>query len=233
MKNVFTPSLALLFLLFVGCGKNDNNNTTTPVPVPVNNPVNTPIGTPNNINALRSLFSTSPLNLDVNVGDFFDKVETSGLFNINFNIFLFGQRFGAGNTPERALVSSVSNNMIDVTIDDSSTAEVIDRTSLLNAIFSDDRNDIFAQSYRGCIQINNGNNQAISLEAAIIDKYLEIPGIGFNSQYTLVERVVVSTAVPLYLNPISVQSSINPTRYVKRFKRGVEDIRILGAGPCQ
>jgi hypothetical protein len=235
MNKIFTPSLLLLGLFIAGCGKNDNTNTTTPVVPPVvTNPINTNPGvTPININQLRNLFATQPLNSNVRVGDYFDKVEVSGWFNISFSFILFGQRFGENNAPTRYAVSNVTANVIDVS-EDGQTAEPIDRVYLQNLIFSDDQTDIYTVARRGCVHYDDGSGRVKVLQAAIIDKFWNSGfGGGFGQQGQLVESVVITTQLPLYMNPISVQSTINPTRYVRRYKQGAAVINIVGAGPCQ
>lgn len=131
-------------------------------------------------------------------------------------------------------MSAASSNTVDVT-NDGSSAETIDRAYLMNSIFSEDQTDITTQVRPGCVYVDSGNanGQYTVIRAAIIDKYWSSGYGGYGQQGQLVESVVVATGLPLYVNPISVQSSINPTRYVKRYKVANAVVNIVGAGPCQ
>jgi hypothetical protein len=232
MNKFLTPSLLFISLFIASCGKNDNTNTTPPVPQPpVNtNPINnTPSGTPLDINALRSVFDSSSLSSNVQVGDYYDQVKNSS-WGLSFSLIFFGRHLGSSSsTPDRFKVTSIDPNYVDVEKDGGTSQLItIDRTKLMDSIFSENRTDYALFARRGCIRTAEEGIK----EATVVEKYVEFGGgMWSQPQYILQERVVVSTAVPLYLNPISIEKGYQ-TSYIRRYKTGSRIINIVTVGNC-
>lgn len=229
MNKILTPSLIFVALFLVSCGKNDNNSTVPIIP-PYGNPIySNPVGTPLEINGLRTLFETANLDSGVVAGDYFDKVEASN-WGLNLNVSFFGRNFSTStSTPVRYTVSSVSASMVEVTKGNSNTLQdPIDRPYLLDLIFSENQTNYTLVARRGCIQtLEEG-----SKPATVIEKIREIGGgLYLQPNYIPIERVVVSSAVPLYLNPVSIETGYR-TKYIRRYKSGSRVINITQVGNC-
>ena len=230
MNKFLTPSVLLIALFIAGCGKNDNNNASTPLPPANTNPINNfPNGTPLDINALRNVFDSASLSNNVHVGDYYDQVKNSS-WGLSFSLIFFGRYFGSStSTPDRFKVNNIDTNFIDVEkVSGTSQLITIDRTKLVNDIFSEDRTDYALFAKRGCIRTLEEGIK----EATVVEKYIEYGGgMWSQPQYILQERVVVSTAVPLYLNPVSIEKGYQ-TSYIKRYKTGSKIINVVKVGNC-
>lgn len=229
MNKFLTPSLLFIGLLLSGCGKNDNSNTSSPVPQ-YTNPINSnPNGTPLDINALRSIFESSSLSANVQVGDYYDVVDAS-YWGLSFNLIFFGRNLGSStSTPVRYKVTGIDTNYIDVEKQNSSSQlSTIERSMLIDKIFSENKTNYTIYARQGCIRTAEEGIK----QATVVEKYLEMGGgLWSQPQYILQERVVVSTAVPLYLNPVSIETGYK-TSYIRRYKRGSAIINILKVGNC-
>lgn len=231
MKKTLTSTLVFLALLFSGCGKNNANNTTTPAIPPINtNPINTnPIGSSLDINSLRTVFENNSLATGVAIGDYYDEVSTS-VWGFNFSISFFGKNFGTSSfSPDRFKVTTVDTNFIDLDEEGESRSRTIDRSGLVDRIFSDDRSDYIPVAKRGCVFTQESG----MIPATVIEKYKEMGGGWYSPKYkVLVERVVVAPSLPLYLNPLSVETEYRTT-FVKRFKVGSRVTNIVMVGNCR
>ena len=94
----------------------------------------------------------------------------------------------------------------------------------MDAIFSEDKTNYTLYAKRGCIRTAEEGIK----EATVIEKYLEYGGgMWSQPQYILQERVVVSTSLPLYLNPVSIEKSYQ-TSYIRRYKVGSRTSSLTG-----
>ena len=225
MKSKISTIFFLSILLF-SCGKKNNaSNEVAPLPYYTN-----PVGpVPNSqsldTNVLRNIFSTASFDTGVAAGDYYDEVDVSG-FSVNYSFNLFGKIFSSSAyTPVRYNVSNVDINYVDL-----SNGKTIDRNLVLDKVFSDNKTNYILKTRRGCAFTQESG----VIPAVVIEKYLDNGNSGWwgqaGGQY-LVERVVISTVLPLYLNPIMIETNYR-TKYIRRFQSNSRVVNITKIGNC-
>lgn len=231
MNKKLSAVLILFAVVISGCGKNNSNNTTTPSIPPVNgNPIySNPVGSTLDMETLRKTFEEVSLAQGVTVGDYYDEVTTS-LWGFNYSINLFGQDIASNSSfkPKRYKVVSADANFVDLEEEGkSSNRPIIDRSKLIDRVFSDNRTDYRIIPSRGCIFTSEYG----VIQATVLTKEKEYMGWYGSRYWAKVERVVVAPSIPLFLNPISVETQTRST-FIRRFKVGSKVTNIVRVGPC-